>query len=185
MGPRLADAEVGISVPNGNHRAIYYNRIGVLGSLGQLPLGRGKLEQEPLKACSIEEVHLRPTIPCMATKLEKPLDLLLPNTALAAPLSGMCGVFHCHSSLRCENPSCFKLGIPATGSTKPIGGVAAGYVAKLGTPIMGAHTGQVFRQVDGRQGYFRSDSKQTVAPFRINAACSEPGRGVEPLQSSN
>ncbi|UWU63976.1 hypothetical protein [Pseudomonas aeruginosa] len=62
---------------NDNHRAIYHNYIGVLGLLGQLPLSRRELEQQPLKACSVEEVHLRLTIPGMATKIENPLMLPL------------------------------------------------------------------------------------------------------------
>jgi len=108
VSTRLADAEVRVSVPNGNHRAIYYNYISVLGFLGQLPLSRGELEQQPLKARSVEEVHLRPTIPGMASKIEKPLDLLLPDTALTASLYSMCGVLHCPFPLRCDNPSCLS-----------------------------------------------------------------------------
>ncbi|EIU2897184.1 hypothetical protein L4O78_006325 [Pseudomonas aeruginosa] len=95
-------------MPNGNHRAIYHNYIGVLGLLGQLPLSRRELEQQPLKARSVEEIHLRPTIPGMATKIENPLNLLLANTTLTASLYGMCGVLHCPSPLRYDNPSCLS-----------------------------------------------------------------------------
>lgn len=108
VSARLADAEVRTSVPNSHHCAIYHNHIDVLGLLSQLPFSRGELEQQPLQARSIEEVHLRSTIPGMASKFEKPLDLLLPNTALTASLYGMCGVLHCPSPLRCDNPSCLS-----------------------------------------------------------------------------
>jgi len=108
VSARLADAEVGASVPNSHHCAIYHNHIDVLGLLGQLPFSRGELEQQSLQACTIEEIHLRSTIPGMASKIDKPLNLLLPNTALTASLHGMRGVLHCPSPLRYKNPSCLS-----------------------------------------------------------------------------
>lgn len=108
VGTWLADAEARASVPNGQRCAIYHNYIGVPDFFSQLPLSRGELEQQTLKARSVEEVRLRPTISGMATEIEKPLDLLLPNTALATSLHGMSGVLHFPSPLRCDNPSCLS-----------------------------------------------------------------------------
>jgi hypothetical protein len=115
MSAGLADAEVRASVPNSHHCAIHHNHINVLGLLGQIPFSREELEQQPLQAHSGGEVHLRSTITGMASKIDKPLDLLLPNTALTASLYGMCGVLHCPSFLRCNNPSCLSLASMAQG----------------------------------------------------------------------
>ncbi len=148
MATWLIGAKHRLTMPRGDHLIVLHYHIAIARFLRQLPFRCRQAEKHLPEMRPIEEVHASASIPHVASIRNQPINLLYADSALTATLRGMCGKLHCPAPLPKSTPGPSSWSSLTGGLLPPHpAGTAAGYVALLDTPILGVHTGQLFRQV--------------------------------------